>query len=146
MIFKRFFIILIIVLLMLAMLLACNSGTTTSRGASTTGVSGVSFSQDIQSIFNSNCVVCHQSATATGDLNLETGLAYRNLVSVESTQSPLMLVTSGDSDGSYLLHKLRGTQGEVGGSGLRMPYGASPLQQSQINLIQQWIEQGAPDN
>ena len=135
-----------IVLLMLAMLLACNSGTTTSRGASTTGVSGVSFSQDIQSIFNSNCVVCHQSAAANGDLNLEAGSAYDNLVNVESTQRPLMLVTPGDSDGSYLLHKLRGTQGEVGGGGLRMPYGASPLQQSQINLIQQWIEQGAPDN
>ena len=146
MIFKRFFIVLIIVLLMLAMLLACNSGTTTSGDTSTTGVSGVSFSQDIQSIFNSNCVVCHQSATATGDLNLETGFAYINLVNVESTQSPLMLVAPGDSDGSYLLNKLRGTQGEVGGGGLRMPYGASPLQQSQINLIQQWIEQGAPDN
>jgi hypothetical protein len=62
------------------------------------------------------------------------------------TLSAAVLVAPGDSDGSYLLHKLRGTQGEVGGGGLRMPYGALPLQQGQINLVQQWIEQGAPDN
>lgn len=146
MIFKRLFIVLVMVLLTLAMLLACNSGVTTSEDTSTTDVSGVSFSRDIQPIFDTNCVVCHQSATANGDLNLEAGLAYRNLVNAESTQSPLMLVTPGDSDGSYLLHKLRGTQGEVGGSGLRMPYGAPSLQQGQIDLILKWIEQGAPDN
>jgi len=146
MIFKRLFIVLIMVLLMFAMLLACNSGTITSEDTSTTDISGVSFIQEIQPIFNSNCVVCHQGATASGGLNLENGLSYKNLVNVESTQSPLMLVAPGDSDGSYLLNKLQGTQGQVGGSGLRMPYGAPPLQQSQINLVQQWIEQGAPDN
>lgn len=146
MIFKRIFIVLIMVLLMFAMLLACTSGTTTSEDTSTTDVSGVSFSRDIQPIFNTNCVVCHQSVAANGDLNLEVGSAYDNLVNVESTQSLLRLVTPGDSDGSYLLNKLRGTQWEVGGSGLRMPYGAPPLQQSQINLIQRWIEQGALDN
>jgi hypothetical protein len=55
-------------------------------------------------------------------------------------------VTPGAPEKSYLLSKLLGTQSQVGGSGSQMPYGASPLQQAQINLIQQWISQGAPDN
>lgn len=144
---KHLFIVLVIVLLvMLSLSPACTSGTATSEDTSTTGVSGVSFSKDIQPILDSSCVICHQGTAAPGGLNLEAGLAYKNLVNAQSTQSPLMLVAPGDSDSSYLLHKLRNTQGQIGGSGLRMPYGNSPLPQGQINLIQQWIEQGAPDN
>jgi len=136
----------IVLLLMLTLAPACASGTATPKDTSTTGVLGVSFSKDIQSIFDSSCAICHQGVAAPGGLNIEAGLAYENLVNTQSTQSPLMLVAPGDSDSSYLLHKIQGTQGQVGGSGLRLPYGNSPLQQSHINLIQQWIEQGALDN
>jgi len=144
---KHLFIVLVIVLLvMLSLSPACTSGTATPEDTSTTGVSGVSFSKDIQPILDSSCVICHQGDVPPGSLNLEAGMAYKNLVNAQSTQSPLMLVAPGNSDSSYLLNKLLNTQGQVGGSGLRMPYGNSPLQQGQINLIQQWIEQGAPDN
>ncbi|MFC1866259.1 hypothetical protein ACFLYB_06070 [Chloroflexota bacterium] len=146
MIFRRLFIVLIIVLPIIIALPACSSGTITPSDTLATDASDASFIQDIQPIFNLSCVICHQGATALGRLNLEEGLSYKNLVNVNSKQSPLKLVAPRDSDGSYLLNKLRGTQLQVGGVGVVMPYGTSPLQPSLINMIQQWIEQGAPDN
>lgn len=134
----------------LAVCLGC--GTSSTPQASPTPVStssttsGVSFSKDIQPIFTANCVVCHQGTAAPGGMSLEPGSAYKNLVNVKSTESPLQRVAPGAPDKSYLLNKLLGTQGQVGGSGAQMPFGAAPLPQSQISLIQQWISQGAPNN
>ena len=47
---------------------------------------------------------------------------------------------------SYMIHKLRGTQLDVGGSGTQMPQGASPLDISLINIIRAWTRAGAPNN
>jgi len=50
-----------------------------------------------------------------------------------------------DPDGSFLIHKLEGTQ-TVGG---QMPADAPPfpfLQQATINVIRQWIQDDALDN
>jgi len=118
---------------------------TTSPAPPTTSTSGVSLVKDIQPIFNSSCVVCHQGA-GQGGLTLEPGKAYTNLVGVKSIESPLMRVSPGSPDNSYLLNKLQGTQTQVGGSGLQMPSGAPPLSSAQISLIQQWISQGALNN
>jgi mono/diheme cytochrome c family protein len=124
-------------------LAACGSSYSTST---TTGVAGISLRNDIQPVFNTNCVVCHQGAAPPGGLSLEPGAAYKNLVNAPSTEGALKLVAPGAPEQSYLLNKLRGTQLQVGGSGAQMPYGASPLPDSQISLIQQWITAGAPDN
>lgn len=105
--------------------------------------SGLSFARDIQPIFNANCVVCHQGANGPGGLSLEPASAYKNLVNVKSTESPLMRVAP---DKSYIINKLLGTQGQAGGSGVQMPFGAAPLPQATVNVIQQWISQGAPNN
>lgn len=123
----------------------CKS-TSTATSPPPTPTSGVSFTKDIQPIFNANCVVCHQGAASPGGLSLEPNSAFKNLVNTMSTESILNLVTPSAPDKSYLLNKLLGTQSQVGGSGAQMPYNASPLPQAQINLIQQWISQGAPDN
>jgi len=126
---------------------ACSSGSkTTTSTTPTTSASGVSFSKDIQPIFNNYCVVCHQGAGQAG-LTLEPGVAYSKLVGVPSTESATELrVKAGSPDQSYLLAKLQGTQVQAGGSGAQMPYGGAPLSQAQISLIQQWITQGAPNN
>ena len=79
-------------------------------------------------------------------LNMQVGSAYKNLVNVKSAESPLMRVAPGTPDKSYIVNKLLGTQGQIDGSGAQMPYGAPPLSQSQIDLIRQWITQGAPNN
>jgi hypothetical protein len=49
-------------------------------------------------------------------------------------------------DSSYLIHKIEGTQADVGGSGERMPRGGMPLTQAQIDLIRAWITVGAKNN
>jgi hypothetical protein len=138
------------ILLAAGLITGCSSTSNTSTSATssitTSSASGVLFANDIQTIFNLNCVICHQGANAPAGLNLAVNSAYKNLVNVKSNESPLMRVSPGAPDKSYLLNKLLGTQGNAGGSGAQMPYGAPPLSQAQITLIQQWISQGAPNN
>ncbi len=133
----------------------CSSGTSSSTttkttappSSTTTSSGGVSFSRDIQPIFNANCVVCHTGANGPQGLSLDSGKAYGNLVNVKSTEAPaLNRVAPGSPDKSYILNKLLGTQTAAGGSGAQMPFGAGPLPQATINLIQQWIAAGAPNN
>lgn len=127
---------------------ACGSSSTNTTTATTTSIptSDVSFSQDIQVIFNLNCVVCHQGISPSGGLNLEPDEAYQNLVNVYSMQSSLELVSPGSSENSYLWYKLTGTQRDVGGNGIRMPYNSPPLQQDKLDLIKKWIDEDAHDN
>lgn len=135
-----------LIILLLVGVLAAGAGCASSPGSQPpSNTSGVSFARDIQSIFNANCVVCHQGKGPAG-LSLQSDMAYNNLVNVPSSESPLMRIAPGDPDKSYLPNKLQGTQGQVGGSGERMPFGAAPLPQTQIDLIRQWISQGAPNN
>jgi mono/diheme cytochrome c family protein len=145
----RFLLKMLTTILMLSALLAgsaCSTDGKTSTPASSTPSSGVSYSRDIQPIFNNYCVVCHQGAGQAG-LGLEPNVSYSKLVGVPSTQSATqLLVKAGAPDQSYLLAKLKGTQVQAGGSGAQMPYGAAPLSQSQIGLVQQWIAAGAPNN
>jgi hypothetical protein len=116
-----------------------SSGTTTSAGS-------VSFKNTVQPILTSNCVVCHQGGSPPGGLSLEPSVAYGSLVNKPSSESPEMRVSPGAPDKSYLVNKLEGTQNQAGGSGAQMPYGASPLPGSQIDLVKQWISAGAPNN
>lgn len=127
----------------------CSSGTKTT--ASTTSATsststGVSYSKDVQPVFNSHCVVCHAGAGQAG-LTLEPNVSYGKLVGVASTENATeMRVKAGAPDQSYLIAKLNGTQVQAGGSGAQMPYGAAPLSQAQISLISQWITAGALNN
>lgn len=106
----------------------------------------VSFDRDIQSLFNAQCVFCHMTGAESGGLNLEPGLAYENLVNVKSGQSDLVRVAPNDPDASYLLHKLQGTHVNAGGSGSQMPLGGMPWSETELNLVRQWILEGAHNN
>jgi mono/diheme cytochrome c family protein len=144
----RFLLIILASILTLSALMAgsaCSSGSKTTT-PSTTSSTGVSYSKDVQSIFNSNCVVCHAGAGQAG-LTLEPGVSYGKLVGVPSTESASELrVKAGAPDQSYIIAKLQGTQVQAGGSGAQMPLNATPLSSSQISLIQQWITAGALNN
>ncbi len=103
-----------------------------------------SFSQDIQSIFNSNCTLagCHD-ATAQAGLNLTQGQAYANIVNVDSTQDPSKKrVLPNDAENSYIVIKIEGRQ-TTGG---RMPLNRNPLSSTQIQNIKNWINRGANNN
>lgn len=69
--------------------------------------------------------------------------SFNALVNVASIQvGSLNRVTPGDPDNSYLIHKLEGTQA----SGGRMPQGGPFLSQASIDMVRQWITDGALNN
>jgi len=104
----------------------------------------VRLSADVQPIFTQSCAFagCHGSTGTVQSLNLEAGHSFANLVNVPSTEviGPIRVVP-GNSASSYLVMKLEGTA-----PGAQMPSGMPPLPQAEIQLIKDWIDQGATDN
>ena len=64
-------------------------------------------------------------------------------MNVRSTQVDLNLVTPGDVNASYLIHKV---EGRPGIAGRQMPIGALPLTTEEIEAISRWIAAGARNN
>jgi hypothetical protein len=91
-------------------------------------------------VFTPICTTCHSGAGAPQGLRLDSANSYALLVGVASSEQPsLQRVAAGDPNSSYLIKKLEGTA-SVGG---RMPLGGTPLAQSDIDVIRQWITDGA---
>ncbi|HUE30931.1 MAG TPA: hypothetical protein VMR79_08640 [Verrucomicrobiae bacterium] len=114
----------------------------------------VSFSMDIQPIFNRSCalVSCHSGAVPAQAQDLTAGAAYRQLVNVASTEQPrLKRVKPGEPNNSYLVRKIEGGPNI---SGVLMPNGcpSSPasgaqcLTADEIAAIVQWVTECAPNN
>jgi hypothetical protein len=110
-------------------------------------VATVSFAADVQPILTANCALvgCHSGAFPQAFLNLEAGQAYASLVNVASVECPaFMRVLPGDPDASYVVFKLQGFGPCF--SGVQMPFGAPPLPPAQIQLVRDWVMQGAANN
>jgi hypothetical protein len=105
----------------------------------------VGFNAQVVPILNQHCVMCHLPGAAQAGLNLYPE-PWAALVGVASTESPLKFVEPGSAEKSYLYLKLLGTQQQVGGSGLRMPFQQDPLDPRDLETIRTWIEQGAALN
>lgn len=104
---------------------------------SPTGGDGVSFSAEVQPIFDADCGTCHPPA---GGLDLSPAGSYSNLVSVVSTgYVPFMRVQPGDPYSSVLYGKA---------SGESYPGAMPPVNLSamEIETILLWIQEGALDN
>jgi hypothetical protein len=111
------------------------------------GGGGGPITADLRSIqdnvFTPICSQCHIGASAPFGLQLDAAHSYNLLVGVPSAeQSSLLRVKPGDPDNSYMVHKIEGLAGIVGG---RMPLGQTPLPQTTIDAIRQWIANGAPN-
>ena len=90
---------------------------------------GVSYSTEIQAIFNNNCISCHINGGGYfGGLDLST---YENLMSGNSNNGPV--VTVGDGANSYIIQKLQGTA-----PGSQMPDGGvhKCLMEEQVLYLQ----------
>jgi hypothetical protein len=139
---------------LLCLLAACaGDGTGLDENGNPLGSGGgdaaVSLSRDVQPILTANCALsgCHAGSNAVLGQNLSSGQAYASIVNVTSQEAaPLKRVLPFFPDSSYLVHKIQGTQGTVGGSGGRMPLGGAPLSEAQIAIIRAWITAGAPNN
>jgi hypothetical protein len=94
-------------------------------------------------VFSVSCAVpgCHGGANAQVGLRLDAGFSKGYLVNVPSSRSDsLIRVVPGDPNASFLIQKLEGTQP----LGDRMPLFGPYLPQSTIDVIRQWIQDGAP--
>ncbi len=107
----------------------------------------VSFIRDIQPIFNSNgCVSCHGGS---GGLFLTQGQSYDNLVNVQAqagcTNLKRVLPFKADSSVLYIRTSSQTSDAQCGPNS-RMPQGGNRLPQATIDLIRNWINQGARNN
>ncbi len=95
----------------------------------------VSYSSQIQPIFNNNCggSQCHIGGMANG-------LSLQNYTSLMQGGNSGAVVLPGNPNGSILIRRLEGNIQP------QMPLGRSPLPQATINLIRQWIAEGAHNN
>jgi hypothetical protein len=89
---------------------------------------------------------CHGGGSAQFGLRLDAGFSYGNLVNVASPRdASLIRVIPGNPDGSFIIQKLEGKRTDgVPILGDRMPDFGPYLPQSTIDVIRQWIANGAP--
>lgn len=105
-------------------------------------------------IFDRSCAVggCHDSQSTRGNLLLERGAAYDNLVGKTPTNADAAAAgwrrvatldaARGDTTTSYLFHKVTGDLPP--GFGERMPLRRAKLDEALIAVIRRWIDAGAP--
>ena len=97
-------------------------------------------------VFTPTCATstCHSNTAQAAGLALgDADTSFLELVgqfSNQNGQSAVMLVAPGDPDASYLIRKLENTAGITGA---RMPLNAAPMSQADIDVIRQWITDGA---
>lgn len=98
--------------------------------------STISFSRQIEPILRSRCHGCHQPAKAQGGYQLTT---YTGLLSAGESGSDA--VVPGHPEESELIRQILPIDGIAA-----MPKGSSALNQSEIELIREWIAGGALDD
>ena len=107
----------------------------------------VSFSAQVLPILTGNCTnsQCHDATSPQVGLELTAANAYTEIVGVPGKScTSLDLVTPGSPNDSYLMIKISG-----GGScmvGTKMPKPPESLTTSEIQLVRDWIANGAPAN
>lgn len=108
-----------------------NIVTAAQPSETTVSVENVSFSSDIYPLVERRCIKCHGGEFPSEGLNLES---YEGLIA--GSQNGQVII-AGDSSNSLLFEKIE--NGE-------MPKRGSDLTAEQIELIRQWINEGALNN
>ncbi len=109
-------------------------------------------------IFNQNCALsgCHDSQSQAGNMLLETGASYGNLVNVTPSNFAASGAgwkrvaaanpgVSGSPDTSFIFHKITGELPNAS-YGARMPLNKPKLNKTLRDVIQLWIAAGAPQD
>jgi WD40 repeat protein len=126
----------------LSLLIAALTGNTKASAAAAEGTSAsgglpkVSYYRDVRPILQANCQGCHQPAKAKGGYVMTD---FKRLLAGGENEGAA--VVAGHTDQSALLKMVKPKDGEV-----RMPKGKSPLAEVEVELINNWIQQGAEDD
>ena len=94
----------------------------------------VDYSADVKPIINKYCITCHGGVKAKGNFSLlfrEEALA--------KTKSGKPAIVPGNPGASEMIRRLT-----VADPDERMPYHHEPLSKAEIDILRQWIKQGAP--
>ncbi|HEY5808335.1 MAG TPA: hypothetical protein VIT67_10230, partial [Povalibacter sp.] len=93
-----------------------------------------------ENVFTPLCTGCHSGAQAPLGLRLDEAASYAMLVNAPSVEVPaLRRVQPGNPDSSYLIQKIEGSAAV----GARMPLNGPALPQATIDVMRQWITDGA---
>jgi len=122
--------------------LGLSDPTSDSRTVTVAAASQATLTAIQASVFTPVCSGCHPPNG--GGQDLRAGHSWASIVNVNSSEQPaLKRVKPGDPDNSYLVRKLAGGPGITGS---RMPLGGPFLSAEELQLIRQWISEGALDN
>jgi len=100
----------------------------------------VSYARDIAPIIEQNCLECHRPG---GDGEVASGLRLDDYADLMKGTRFGPVVKPGDSLSSTLVILIEGRADPS----LKMPHGdRQPLSPGQIQMIRQWIDQGAKNN
>ena len=103
-----------------------------SLGAGSIALAAADFERDVAPLLIKNCLRCHNASDAVGGLDLtDRGRA------IAGGESGAASIVPGKADESYLLDRVRDGEMPPAGKG-------QPLSQEQIDVLQSWIEAGAP--
>ncbi|MCW5963829.1 MAG: PSD1 domain-containing protein [Bryobacterales bacterium] len=107
-------------------------GMETAGGVQLAETAPLDFHRDIEPIFKANCYGCHAGTKPQAQLRLDAGVAALK------GGSSGKVILPGDAKSSRLVHRVRGEGGEQ-----RMPLRQQPLTDTQIALLERWIDAGA---
>lgn len=94
--------------------------------------------------FEPFCADCHGGGAPSTGLDMTFERGFQEMVGVSSLQSvDLNLIEPGDANNSYLIIKLEGGDEMVG---RQMPRGRPARPQGEIDIVRQWIDDGARRN
>ena len=96
----------------------------------------ISYHAQIRPIFQAHCQGCHQPAKPLGQYIMTD---FQSLLT--AGESAETAIVPGKPDDSYLVSQITPVDGEA-----QMPKGKAPLSPEQIELIRQWIAQGATND
>ena len=93
----------------------------------------IDFNTQVKPLLNRKCIVCHGGVKRQGDFSL---LFRQDALANNKSGKPAII--PGDPDGSEMIKRLNHTDPEE-----RMPYKQAPLSKEEINVLTQWIKEGA---
>ena len=93
----------------------------------------IDFSTQIKPILNKHCISCHGGVKRNGNFSV----LFRN-EAIDTTESGKFGIVPGDPEHSEMIRRITSTDPEI-----RMPYKESPLSADEIEILKEWINQGA---
>lgn len=123
---------------------------------------GVTYADDVRLIFEDRCVFCHQPGAPYGPetgqgLDFANPYAEEGVVNAQNfwagpahPELPPRTVTIGDPEASFLIFKIAdpelGYLPSDGSAGGRMPLQLPAMTEEQVELVEQWVADGARDD